>query len=165
VATWVFLREIYLQEFFNRFATESWWWANIYSCRWAEQMHSPVDWMCGWRPAAYAIIRFLKWNHPSSSYYRSFFLPCERQGGATYRSWKKHGNVLEASIALISSSTSLTLFLLLLPSVPPHSTRHRFIECRVNHPSQPPPPSECARFQSITNNNILENKKISEAYS
>lgn len=150
MATWVFLREIYLQEFFNRFATESWWWANIYSCRWAEQIHSPVDWMCGWRPAAYAIIRFWKWNHPSSSYYRSFFLPCERQGGATYRSWKKHGNVLEASIALITSSTSLTLFLLLLPSVPPHSTRHRFIECRVNHPSQPPPPSECARFQSIT---------------
>jgi hypothetical protein len=78
-----------------------------------------------------------------------FFFPVSAKE-ELHRSWKKHGNVLEASIALISSSTSLTLFLLLLPSVPPHSTRHRFIECRVNHPSQPPPPSECARFQSIT---------------
>ena len=75
-------------------------------------------WMVGGE-TPYAIIRFGEMKS-SLFFWLSLFFLRRRETWKCTRSFDR----------LISTS---------LPPVPsPHSTRHRFIECRVNHPSQPP---------------------------
>ena len=87
--------------------------ADVFHSGWLDGVH-------GETPYA-VIIRFWKWNHPSPFYYRASALLSP---------------AMEGNMEMYSKLRSLDKHLSLSCS-PLIQTRHRFIECRVNHPSQP----------------------------